>query len=160
MTHVPCFCCGAAAPPKTSLFGHILNRLKKRRPKNLCCLLHHTQATLANGSLQRGREPPPHGVRILALDGGGTRGLLTIQLLKALEKSTNRRIHELFDLVGGTSTGGILALGLQAGISLDRLENLYMELSSSVFRRKNKPHRYGQLILTGATYKAHVLLSL
>ncbi len=51
-------------------------------------------------------------VRILAIDGGGIRGIIPALLLAEIEKRTGRRIAELFDLVAGTSTGGILALGL------------------------------------------------
>lgn len=50
--------------------------------------------------------------RVLALDGGGIRGLIPAQVLKEIERRTGRRIAEMFDLVAGTSTGGILALGL------------------------------------------------
>ena len=49
---------------------------------------------------------------ILSLDGGGIRGLMPARILQELESRTNRRIHELFDLIVGTSTGGILAAGL------------------------------------------------
>ena len=50
--------------------------------------------------------------RVLALDGGGIRGLIPAEVLVEIESHTGRRICELFDLVAGTSTGGILALGL------------------------------------------------
>jgi hypothetical protein len=51
-------------------------------------------------------------VRILAIDGGGMRGIIPARLLAHLEERTGRRAAELFDLVAGTSTGGLLALGL------------------------------------------------
>ena len=95
---------------------------------------------------------PRRGVRILALDGGGTRALVTIEMLKALERETGRRVHEMFDIVAGTSTGGILAAGIQERLPLEELEDLYLELASQVFK---KPRLKGvQLALTGATYKA------
>ncbi len=50
--------------------------------------------------------------RVLALDGGGIRGLIPAQVLKEIEMHMGRRISEMFDLVAGTSTGGILALGV------------------------------------------------
>ena len=40
------------------------------------------------------------GVRVLSLDGGGTRALLTIEMLKEVERLTGKRIHELFDVIG------------------------------------------------------------
>jgi calcium-independent phospholipase A2 len=55
------------------------------------------------------------GLKILTLDGGGIRGLVLIQLLLALEKKTGRSIRECFDWIAGTSTGGILALGIVHG---------------------------------------------
>ena len=50
--------------------------------------------------------------RILALDGGGVRGLIPATLLAEIEQRTGRPIARLFDLIAGTSTGGLLALGL------------------------------------------------
>ena len=55
------------------------------------------------------------GSRILFLDGGGIRGLLQLELLRKLEEDTGRKITELFDWIVGTSTGGIIALGLVYG---------------------------------------------
>jgi patatin-like phospholipase/acyl hydrolase len=51
-------------------------------------------------------------VRILSIDGGGIRGIIPAMLLAELERRSGKRVPELFDLVAGTSTGGILALGL------------------------------------------------
>ena len=56
-----------------------------------------------------------YGSRILFLDGGGIRGLLQIEILIQLEEATGRGITELFDWIVGTSTGGIVALGLVYG---------------------------------------------
>jgi uncharacterized protein len=51
-------------------------------------------------------------VKILAIDGGGIRGIIPAMLLAHIESITGRPIAGLFDLIAGTSTGGILALGL------------------------------------------------
>lgn len=51
-------------------------------------------------------------LRVLSIDGGGIRGILPALLLAELERSSERRIVDLFDLVVGTSTGGILGLAL------------------------------------------------
>lgn len=56
-----------------------------------------------------------NGSRILFLDGGGMRGLIQIEILRQLEKETGRHITELFDWIVGTSTGGVIALGLVYG---------------------------------------------
>jgi len=55
------------------------------------------------------------GSRILCLDGGGVRGLVQIEILRQIEKKTEKRITELFDWIVGTSTGGIIALALVYG---------------------------------------------
>src|ERR1700733_16299542 len=51
-------------------------------------------------------------VKILSIDGGGIRGIIPALVLAEIEKRTGRPIACLFDLIAGTSTGGILALGL------------------------------------------------
>jgi uncharacterized protein len=53
--------------------------------------------------------------RILALDGGGINGVFSAALLATIEESTGKRLADHFDLVVGTSTGGIIALGLGLG---------------------------------------------
>ena len=55
------------------------------------------------------------GSRILFLDGGGIKGLVEIEVLMQLEEATGRKITDLFDWIVGTSTGGIIALGLVYG---------------------------------------------
>jgi patatin-like phospholipase/acyl hydrolase len=50
--------------------------------------------------------------RILSIDGGGIRGIIPAMILSQIERRTGRRIAEMFDLIAGTSTGAILALGL------------------------------------------------
>ena len=57
------------------------------------------------------------GSRILFLDGGGVKGLLQIEILMQIEEKTERKITDLFDWIVGTSTGGIIALGLVYGES-------------------------------------------
>jgi uncharacterized protein len=59
--------------------------------------------------------------RILSLSGGGFKGLYTAQVLAGLEKCLGRPLHECFDLVAGTSIGGILAIGVALGVPADVL---------------------------------------
>ncbi len=51
-------------------------------------------------------------LRVLALDGGGVRGVIPAVVLAEIERVAGRPLVELFDLVAGTSTGGIIALAL------------------------------------------------
>ncbi|XP_077462429.1 85/88 kDa calcium-independent phospholipase A2 isoform X2 [Stigmatopora argus] len=71
---------------------------------------------------------------LLCLDGGGIRGLVLIQMLIALEKEAGRPIRELFDWVAGTSTGGILALAIVHGKSMEYLRCLYFRMKEQVFK--------------------------
>jgi uncharacterized protein len=86
--------------------------------------------------------------RILALDGGGIRGMLSLQFLQALETlitarfGERTRLSDYFDLIGGTSTGSIIAAGLACGMTVGALQDLYRNLGASVFRQG----RFGKLL--------------
>jgi uncharacterized protein len=86
--------------------------------------------------------------RILALDGGGVRGMLTLQFLQALETLVTARFGEktrlcdYFDLIGGTSTGSIIAAGLACGMTVGALQDLYRNIGASVFQEG----RFGKLL--------------
>lgn len=82
--------------------------------------------------------------KILSIDGGGLRGLIPLLVLKEVEKITGKKIHELFDLIVGTSTGGIIACGLTATkdgktplLTIDKLIDLYTTKGSEIFPYKN-----------------------
>lgn len=79
---------------------------------------------------------------ILSIDGGGIRGLIPALVLAEIEKQTGNNIASLFDLIAGTSTGGILALGLcidngsgQPKYSAKDLVGLYKERGKEIFER-------------------------
>lgn len=72
--------------------------------------------------------------RLLCLDGGGIKGLVLIQMLIALEREAGRPTRELFDWVAGTSTGGILALAIVHGKSMEYLRCLYFRMKEQVFK--------------------------
>jgi hypothetical protein len=80
--------------------------------------------------------------RILALDGGGIRGVLTLQYLARIEAllrarhGEDLRMCDYFDLIGGTSTGSIIAAALACGMSVEQIERLYHEIGTSVFSRR------------------------
>ena len=70
--------------------------------------------------------------RILSFDGGGIRGLVTLAMLKRLEAQSPNLIQNA-NLLAGTSTGGIIALGLAAGRSVDELISLYRDEGEKIF---------------------------
>jgi uncharacterized protein len=76
-------------------------------------------------------------MRVLAIDGGGIRGLIPALVLTELERRAGRRVFELFDLIAGTSTGGILACALCAPDALpaSELVKLYEEEGPEIFDR-------------------------
>ncbi|EGR4214300.1 patatin [Vibrio cholerae] len=83
-----------------------------------------------------------HAVRILTLNGGGVRGLFTISVLAELERileETNGekdvKIGDYFDLIAGTSIGGILALGLAKGCSARELKETFFKSAPLIFPR-------------------------
>jgi len=72
--------------------------------------------------------------RVLSIDGGGIRGIVTIILLQRLRSLPGLRgILDHIDLIAGTSTGGLLALGLAKGLKLHALRALYEEKGRDVF---------------------------
>ena len=76
--------------------------------------------------------------KILSIDGGGIRGLIPALILQEIERRTGRPIHELFDLIVGTSTGGILALGLtkpRKPLSAETLVFLYRDEGATIFNQ-------------------------
>ena len=85
-------------------------------------------------------DPALSPKRILALDGGGIRGILTLQFLQAVETEIKARfgdktrLCDYFDLIGGTSTGSIIAAGLACGMTVDALQNVYRSIGASVFQ--------------------------
>ena len=82
--------------------------------------------------------------RILSLDGGGIRGALTLGYLKKIEdilkaKSNNPnsfRLCDYFHLIGGTSTGSIIAGALSIGMTVDEIRAHYMKLGGKIFGEK------------------------
>lgn len=73
---------------------------------------------------------------ILALDGGGTRGIYSAQLLASIERETGTQVREHFDLIAGTSTGSIIAGAAAAGIPMSKLVELFENESQRIFKRR------------------------
>lgn len=72
-------------------------------------------------------------MRILCIDGGGMKGVYACAYLKVMEEHFQKPLHEHFDLIAGTSTGGIIALGLAAGKSAEELLGFYTNHGPAIF---------------------------
>ncbi len=78
--------------------------------------------------------------RILSLDGGGVRGILSLGFLARIEMILQQRLNkqdlvlaDYFDLIGGTSTGAIIAAALAQGHSVRKIQEEYLQLGKKVF---------------------------
>lgn len=78
------------------------------------------------------------GKRILCLDGGGMRGLLMIEMLSHLERMKGKYIYEMFDMVCGTSTGGLLAMAIFCKLNMEQCKTLYLTLGKRIFNKSDK----------------------
>lgn len=99
------------------------------------------------GEHLRARFQAPGPKRILALDGGGARGLVSLGFLAELERHLgersgdpeNFRLAHYFDLIGGTSTGAIIATTLALEWRVREVVELYFELLPSIFAKPRVP---------------------
>jgi patatin-like phospholipase/acyl hydrolase len=78
-------------------------------------------------------NPEPLKRRILCIDGGGILGTFPAAFLAGLEQHLNRPIGSYFDLIAGTSTGGIIAIGLAMGLRASDLLKLYEKHGFEIF---------------------------
>lgn len=76
--------------------------------------------------------------RVLAIDGGGIKGVLPAAFLASIEETTGKRIVDHFDLIAGTSTGGIIALGLGLGIPASEILKLYCDDGPAIFASRRR----------------------
>jgi patatin-like phospholipase/acyl hydrolase len=87
--------------------------------------------------------------RILSFDGGGIRGIFSLQILAAIEERFRRDqkrddlvLAEVFDLFAGTSTGSIIAACLAWGMPVSEIEKLYMSCASEIFAKEHWYRRW------------------
>lgn len=99
---------------------------------------------------KRIKDPGPK--KILALDGGGIRGMLTVEVLAELETMLRRELKsdqtfvlaDYFDYIAGTSTGAIIATCLSWGMSVNKIREFYLQNGEEMFDKASllKRHRY------------------
>jgi len=83
--------------------------------------------------------------KILSIDGGGIKGLYSASLLARIEEKTGKKIGEHFDLICGTSTGGLIALALSKGMSAQEIADMYFDRGREIFPiSEYRPVRYLQ----------------
>lgn len=82
--------------------------------------------------------------RILSIDGGGLRGIVPVLILREIERRSGKKIYELFDLISGTSTGGLIACGITVSdngqtpkYSLQQIEDIYTTRGKDIFPKRN-----------------------
>lgn len=88
--------------------------------------------------------------KMLALDGGGIRGVLTLCFLKRIESLVGQPLHEYFDYIAGTSTGAIIAAGLASGMTVDQVIAFYRNCGPEMFQRTRFLARLRSLYQNGA----------
>lgn len=91
--------------------------------------------------------------RILSIDGGGIKGVIPAAFLSTVEESTGKRIVDNFDLIAGTSTGGIIALGLGLGLSAQDLLGLYVTQGPAIFEQEVSSTSAGRFIAALRRYR-------
>lgn len=94
-------------------------------------------------------------MNILSLRGGGIRGVATAAFLAEYEGAVGSPCHEHFDLIAGTSTGAIIAVGLGLGLAASDILQFYFDRASTIFQK-----RFGHKIgLVSSRYDSTELLS-
>src|SRR5271156_4895686 len=107
----------------------------------------------------RDRVSSPRPKKLLGLDGGGIRGVITLEMLLRLESMLAKQLGagdefvlgDYFDYIGGTSTGAVIAAGLAKGLRVGQLLDLYLTRCEEMFDhaslRRRYQYRYGSLRL-------------
>ena len=95
-----------------------------------------------------GSIPGTRPRRLLSIDGGGVAGLIPVESLILMEQQLDALtgceapLCDRFDLIGGTSTGAILAAGLAFGLKADKLRRFYVDYGREVFTKVSWPRRF------------------
>lgn len=143
---IPCFLLGGLGGAAQDFVGRhpeIFNRLKNGLDEasnrdlsikaDVGSLAELVCAHLERLPLVRGEGSDGISFRILALDGGGLKGAFTAAAIATWEHQTGLRVVDHFDLIAGTSTGGILALGLGLGLSGQQMLDFYRKRGPVIF---------------------------
>ena len=102
--------------------------------------------------------------KVLAVDGGGIWGVIPALILAAIEEQTKQPIGDFFDLIAGTSTGGIIAIGLGMGMRASEILDLYVEQGPIIFGQVygrfgnwvRRRHRFARSLIRAKYNPAHL----
>ena len=95
------------------------------------------------------KEQSPGPKKLLALDGGGIRGVITLEVLGAMENTLRSALGrdesfvlgDYFDYIAGTSTGAVIGAGLACGMPVSELRDRYLSMGSTMFKKAFWPQR-------------------
>jgi uncharacterized protein len=107
-----------------------------------------------------GASSSRHLCRVLALSGGGYRGLFAAHTLTNLEDLARRPVVQIFDLIVGTSTGALLGAALAAGIPAAKIEQAYLKWGPLIFSdKRGKLLRSMRRLFHSAPYGSEALFA-
>lgn len=170
-SHSTCFCCLMDVPEHPLPCGHVLctacikayGRQQKSTVLMACCPLHREATSWARPAPIK-FKPAGAGVRVLSLDGGGIRGIVQLEVLRAIEQCLGGylAVQAFFDLIVGTGTGGLLAVALsQRDRSVDGCLDMFTAMCDHAFtpRMKGVPviNQLVQAFGNGRKYKTKPL---
>jgi hypothetical protein len=128
----------------------LVRRLGFRGPDPRACVIDPTPRDYEERQSSSGPK------RLLALDGGGIRGVLTLEILSAIESQLRARrnspqlvLSDYFDYIGGTSTGAIIAAALAMGKPVSEVRERYETLGRKVFQKRFLPMQLRSLYRDG-----------
>lgn len=116
------------------------------------------------------QSSPHKKINILTLDGGGTRGLFMLEILREIcikffgsaNEMSTKKFVQLFDLIGGTSTGAIIGVALSCGYSIDEIIKMYYQIIDTIFYESwiIAPYRWYRYLKSGDYYDQKALTML
>jgi hypothetical protein len=141
-----CYCCLMDVPQHALPCGHALCDMCARACGDLkqttllvtWCPLHPDVTRWAQPKVIK-YKPREAGVRVLALDGGGIRGVVQLEILRAIEQALGRYlpVQAFFDLIVGTGTGGLIAVALaEQGRTLDQCQDMFGAVCKQAYTEK------------------------
>ncbi|KAK0366375.1 hypothetical protein LTR94_003465 [Friedmanniomyces endolithicus] len=170
-SHATCFCCLMDVPEHPLPCGHVLctacikayGKASKSSVTLQCCPLHREATRWAKPAVLK-FKPTGAGVRILSLDGGGIRGIVQLEVLRAIEQAIGGflPVQSFFDLIVGTGTGGMLAVALSMkDRTVDSCIDMFCALCDHAYtpRLKGVPiiSQLAQVFGSGPRYKTKPL---